>query len=245
MDRDQLAEHLRFAAELGVDGVSRDPAWRERGRESSDAVEPASEQAIRPVTPSDAVPADLRYRLAGEALAGVKAIIGDCTRCKLSRARPHADRVRRRQSRRRSDVRRRGARRRRRRAGHSVRRPRRPAADEDHRGDRAEARGRVHRQRHQVPAAGEPQPRAGRSRDLRAVPVPADRRHQAEGHRRARHVRRAVAAPLRGSDLAPARPRLRLPRREADPDVPSRLPAAESLLEARGVGGHEAGQETA
>ena len=29
---------------------------------------------------------------------------------------------------------------------------------------------------HQVPAAGEPQSRAGRSRDLRAVPVPADRR---------------------------------------------------------------------
>ena len=35
MNRDQLAEHLRFAAELGVDGVSRDPAWRaKRGRES-------------------------------------------------------------------------------------------------------------------------------------------------------------------------------------------------------------------
>src|SRR5262249_62163792 len=30
MDRDQLAEHLRFAQELGVTGVSRDPAWRER-----------------------------------------------------------------------------------------------------------------------------------------------------------------------------------------------------------------------
>ena len=29
----------------------------------------------------------------------------------------------------------------------------------------------------------------------------------------------------RGSDLAAARPRLRLPRREADPDVPSGVPA--------------------
>ena len=31
VDRDQLAEHLRFAAELGVAGVSRDPAWRDKG----------------------------------------------------------------------------------------------------------------------------------------------------------------------------------------------------------------------
>jgi uracil-DNA glycosylase len=30
MDRDQLQEHLRFAAELGVAGVSRDPVWRTR-----------------------------------------------------------------------------------------------------------------------------------------------------------------------------------------------------------------------
>ena len=30
MDRDQLADHLRFAAELGVAGTSRDPTWRTR-----------------------------------------------------------------------------------------------------------------------------------------------------------------------------------------------------------------------
>ncbi len=35
---------------------------------------------------------------------------------------------------------------------------------------------------------------------------------------------------------------LRLPRREADSDVPSRVPAPQSLVEARGVGRHEAGQ---
>ncbi len=33
MNRDQLIEHLKFAAELGVAGVSRDPAWRERSGE--------------------------------------------------------------------------------------------------------------------------------------------------------------------------------------------------------------------
>ena len=32
MDRTQLAEHLKFAAELGVAGVSRDPAWRTRAQ---------------------------------------------------------------------------------------------------------------------------------------------------------------------------------------------------------------------
>src|SRR6266540_5892887 len=30
VDRDQLTEHLKFAAELGVAGVSRDRAWRTR-----------------------------------------------------------------------------------------------------------------------------------------------------------------------------------------------------------------------
>jgi DNA polymerase len=61
MDRDSLAEHLKFAAELGVAGVSRDPAWRTR--EKVDPVPFFSDQA--------------------EALAAVRADIGDCTRCKL------------------------------------------------------------------------------------------------------------------------------------------------------------------
>ncbi|HKB12830.1 MAG TPA: hypothetical protein VKD69_19340, partial [Vicinamibacterales bacterium] len=30
MDRDQLAEHLRFAAELGVEGLRLDREWRTR-----------------------------------------------------------------------------------------------------------------------------------------------------------------------------------------------------------------------
>ena len=117
--------------------------------------------------------------------------IGDCTRCKLHTLGRTQIVFGVGNPRRRSDVRRRGAGRGRRRPGHSVRRPRRAAADEDHRGDRASARRGLHRQRHQVPAAGEPQSRAGRGRDLRAVPVPADRRDPAEGDRRARHVRGA------------------------------------------------------
>src|SRR5262245_50224192 len=74
MDRDQLAEHLKFARELGVAGVSRDPAWRRRG-ESSPSV---SEEPAAPL-----------HLIAGphlsqsDALAAVRADIGDCTRCKL------------------------------------------------------------------------------------------------------------------------------------------------------------------
>jgi DNA polymerase len=71
VDRDQLAEHLRFAQELGVTGISRDPGWRQRSRVRLQA-DPREVEGpvIIPLTPADA-------------LAAVRADIGDCTRCKL------------------------------------------------------------------------------------------------------------------------------------------------------------------
>ena len=73
MDRDQFVEHLIFAQELGVAGVSRDRAWRTR---SDGAVSEAIDATARlPVADPAASPAD--------ALAAVRADIGDCTRCKL------------------------------------------------------------------------------------------------------------------------------------------------------------------
>jgi uracil-DNA glycosylase family 4 len=85
MDNDQLAEHLRFAHELGVTGVSRDPLWRTRTATTvttATTTTPASHEpaavveysgsAIIPLTPVNA-------------LAAVRADIGDCTRCKLHR----------------------------------------------------------------------------------------------------------------------------------------------------------------
>jgi len=66
MDPDQLKEHLRFAAEIGVAGVSRDPVWRTR---PADASEPAAPLVFS--------------KNSAEALAAVRADIGDCTRCKL------------------------------------------------------------------------------------------------------------------------------------------------------------------
>jgi DNA polymerase len=64
VDREALREHLRFAAELGVPGVSRDPRWRRRPGEDSTAV-------------------PLVLTTSAKALAEVRAEIGDCVRCKL------------------------------------------------------------------------------------------------------------------------------------------------------------------
>jgi uracil-DNA glycosylase family 4 len=73
MNRDQLHEHLRFAAELGVAGVSRDPQWRARRDTNGDGDDFQSEIIPVPVFTN---PADV--------LAAIKAEIGpDCSRCKL------------------------------------------------------------------------------------------------------------------------------------------------------------------
>jgi DNA polymerase len=75
--RDQLVEHLKFAAELGVAGVSKDPVWRARvdpGTNKTDATAgEAAATAVEPVA-----------FFATETLAAIKADIGDdCRRCKL------------------------------------------------------------------------------------------------------------------------------------------------------------------
>jgi len=45
MDRDQLVEHLKFAGELGVAGVSRDPKWRTRDIPTVRGTDPADDDA--------------------------------------------------------------------------------------------------------------------------------------------------------------------------------------------------------
>jgi uracil-DNA glycosylase family 4 len=80
VERDHLIEHLKFAAELGVVGVSRDPAWRQKGDGSSLALPPTE-----PLTPgSETVSAPETTPVPFFAsLSAVRADIGDCTRCKL------------------------------------------------------------------------------------------------------------------------------------------------------------------
>jgi uracil-DNA glycosylase family 4 len=102
IDRDQVTEHLKFAAELGVAGVSRDAAWRTRAVDAGSDRAGATPRGRRAdggaaprAQPVDVVGADPRVRPeeapapvtlsrnAAEALAAVRAHIGDCTRCKL------------------------------------------------------------------------------------------------------------------------------------------------------------------
>jgi DNA polymerase len=88
MDRDQIKEHLKFAAELGVEGVSRDAVWRTRStpgvRHPSD---PGPAPRLTPSTQStqnQLLEASLTFsKNAAEALLAVREDIGDCTRCKL------------------------------------------------------------------------------------------------------------------------------------------------------------------
>lgn len=82
MDRDQVREHLKFAAELGVTGVSRDAAWRTR---AVPEVRPGSDQGLTPSAQNLQTEAPLTLsRNAAEALLAVRVDIGeDCSRCKL------------------------------------------------------------------------------------------------------------------------------------------------------------------
>ena len=83
MNRDQIAEHLRFAGELGVAGVSRDPRWRARADlRAAPVPEPA--EASPPAAARAPEAAPLRVsRSSAEALGAVRADLGECTRCKL------------------------------------------------------------------------------------------------------------------------------------------------------------------
>ncbi len=75
MSNPDLAEHLRWAQTLGVTGFSKDPAWRTRVDTAPAAAEPDhSGTADRPTTNNQQPTTDL---------PGIRAHIGDCTRCKL------------------------------------------------------------------------------------------------------------------------------------------------------------------
>jgi len=85
MDDQQLREHLRFAQELGVAGVSRDAAWRARGSDAKRGAHTSRAAAIEPsVGAALSAPASLAFsRNAAEALVAARTDLGDCTRCKL------------------------------------------------------------------------------------------------------------------------------------------------------------------
>jgi DNA polymerase len=78
MSREQLAAHLEFFGQLGVQGVRRDLAWRARGGPSAPAAPaPGSSPADSAAEP---IPV---FRSSREVLAAIREDIGDCVRCKL------------------------------------------------------------------------------------------------------------------------------------------------------------------
>jgi uracil-DNA glycosylase family 4 len=83
MDRDQIIEHLKFAADLGVAGVSRDPKWRARSGAvvaAASTFTSASEPLPTTLAQTPTVPI---FKSAADALIAIRTEIGDCTRCKL------------------------------------------------------------------------------------------------------------------------------------------------------------------
>jgi uracil-DNA glycosylase family 4 len=93
--RDALRAHLEFYEELGVDGVSRDPAWSARAG-TLPTVLPKVLPKVLPEIPETLpdVPEELPMVLPmvcapsqevppGAALAAIREDLGDCTRCKL------------------------------------------------------------------------------------------------------------------------------------------------------------------
>jgi uracil-DNA glycosylase family 4 len=90
MDRDQLVEHLKFASELGIAGVSRDATWRTRetpavrSLDRQPHAEPTSTEATQASVASDAGEPVRLIRSAADVLEAVRTDIGPaCTRCKL------------------------------------------------------------------------------------------------------------------------------------------------------------------
>src|SRR6185436_13760315 len=101
MSRDDLAEHLEFFRELGVDGINRDPAWSARPVADPDRREHDSApiagvgagfpglsdvEGSRPDEREREPATDGLVQIArspAEALTAIRADIGDCTRCKL------------------------------------------------------------------------------------------------------------------------------------------------------------------
>src|SRR2546428_3676619 len=71
MSREQLAAHLEFFAQLGVDGVRRDAVWRAPGG-----------KAVQSVLSQSPQPGPI-FGSRQEALAAIREDLGDCVRCKL------------------------------------------------------------------------------------------------------------------------------------------------------------------
>ncbi len=91
-DHEQLATHLTFFQELGVDGVSRDPAWRTRPADDGGVVDHDRDQESEhdiveaPALAQSLLGGSVTVTLNADPAVQLQQIrdeLGDCTRCKL------------------------------------------------------------------------------------------------------------------------------------------------------------------
>jgi DNA polymerase len=80
--RDNLSAHLDFFAQLGVEGVSTDAAWRRRAVAVSTDMNVSPLHTI-PLVVEPGGPGAAGQRLPVDEMAAVRTDLGDCTRCKL------------------------------------------------------------------------------------------------------------------------------------------------------------------
>src|SRR5262245_3637001 len=85
MTRTAAIEHLKFAAELGIRGISRDPVWRTRSEGMISTRADETEPAPPASSTSTEVHPVIVSASAADALVRIRTEIGDCTRCKLHR----------------------------------------------------------------------------------------------------------------------------------------------------------------
>jgi DNA polymerase len=87
--RDDLAAHLRVFADMGINGISRDPAWRSRERELRTAnlelrtEEPSTEADFEVQSSKFEVDETPGLTSQAPSLSALKTHIGVCTRCQL------------------------------------------------------------------------------------------------------------------------------------------------------------------
>ena len=85
MAHEDLKAHLEFFGELGIDGVRREPEWRSRRASPAPAHRAAPPASGTPNPEPGTRTADpiTLFTAPGDALAAIRADLGDCTRCKL------------------------------------------------------------------------------------------------------------------------------------------------------------------
>ncbi len=83
--RAQVAEHLRFLQELGVQGVSRDPAWRNAGAQAAPPGRGTPPAAGEHQPAAREAGAHVASESPAQTLPEIRRDLGDCTRCKLHR----------------------------------------------------------------------------------------------------------------------------------------------------------------